>query len=125
MTEIDQAVSIEVTQADRDLLIHIIAPDIDTLEQINAGQAFTLEVQRIAEHRLKAARYWYRQGKDDGADAEVAQIVAFIWEWQAEARKRFPEGTYQKSDLVAAVVATCQLLQLAIERGEYKETSGE
>lgn len=99
--------SIEVTRADWDLLIHIIAPDIDTLEQINAGQAFALEVQWIAEHRLKAARYWYRQGKDDGADAEVAQIVTGL---------RGLSG-----------VPDSAMLADWIERGEYKpeETSGE
>jgi len=73
----DLAASTNVTQADRNLLIAIIAPDIDTLEQINLGNAFTYEIMLIAAHRQSAADYWYRQGKDDGIEHERAKIVAY------------------------------------------------
>ena len=74
----DLAASTSVTQADRNLLIAIIAPDIDTLEQINLGNAFAYEIMLIAAHRQSAAHYLYRQGKDDGVEAERAAIVAWL-----------------------------------------------
>jgi hypothetical protein len=74
----DLAASTNATQADRNLLIAIIAPDLDTLEQINLGSAFTYEIMLIAAHRQSAADYWYRQGKDDGVQCERDKIVAWL-----------------------------------------------
>ena len=77
----DLAASTNVTQADRNLLIAIIAPDIDTLEQINLGNTFTYETMLIAAHRQSAADYWYRQGKDDAWEAAAAEERAKIVAW--------------------------------------------
>ena len=74
----DLAASTSATQADRNLLIAIIAADIDTLEQINLGNAFTYEIMLIAAHRQSAADYWYRQGKDDAWEAAAAEERAKI-----------------------------------------------
>ena len=86
----DLAASTNVTQADRNLLIAIIAPDIDTLEQINLGNAFTYEIMLIAAHRQSAADYWYRQGKDDGIEHERAKIVAWL---RRPEQSRWPAST--------------------------------
>jgi hypothetical protein len=74
----DLAASTNPTQADRNLLIAIIAPDLDTLEKINLGNAFTYEIMLIAAHRQSAADYWYRQGKDDGVQMERQNIVGWL-----------------------------------------------
>jgi hypothetical protein len=76
----DLAASTNPTQADRNLLIAIIAPDLDTLEKINLGNAFTYEIMLIAAHRQSAADYWYRQGEDDGVQMERQNIVGWLRE---------------------------------------------
>ena len=45
---------IEVTQADRELLIELISFDSETIDAILAGNAFTWEVEQIARHRIAA-----------------------------------------------------------------------
>lgn len=102
----DLAASTNVTQADKNLLIAIIAPDLDTLEQINCGNAFTYETMMIAAHRQSAADYWYRQGKDDGVEAERAAIVAWL---RSDKIVLSMDGS--KEDIVAS----------AIEAGEHMQ----
>lgn len=45
---------VEVTQADRELLIELISFDSETIDAILAGNAFTWEVEQIARHRIAA-----------------------------------------------------------------------
>lgn len=101
MTEIDRAMSIEVTQADRDAAAHIyehLFPKYDLrainirLGNIDDGHV----VQTLARHRQQAVA------------AEVAQMVTWL---------RGDTGSAWSRDVIKAA--------LAIERGEYKETGGE
>lgn len=45
---------VEVTKADRELLIKLMGYDSETIDAILAGNAFTWEVEQIARHRIAA-----------------------------------------------------------------------
>ena len=72
------------TQADRDLFITITQQDDYTADSINAGLAFTGEIELIALYRqnaeLRAKEYWYRQGKDDQHQTATDRIEALTAE---------------------------------------------
>jgi len=88
---------VEVTQADRDLLKCILMPDYDMDRKIDAGLAYTDEVEWIAKHRIaerercaeklravadsdhkrgcQGREYTCTCGFDDERDAAIAQAI--------------------------------------------------
>lgn len=97
MTEIEQAVSIEVTQADREAA---------NKAQLNAIMRVGSMHEAFAHHRQQAVA------------AEVAQIVAWLRE-QASWHDKYDDGLSGFDRIAQAHRESIE----AIERGEYKETS--
>ena len=61
---------VEVTQADRELLIELISFDSETIDAILAGNAFTWEVEQIARHRIAAL--------EEARGDQVARVVEWL-----------------------------------------------
>ena len=69
--------AVEVTQADRELLIAIIDYASDTIDAILAGNAYTWEVEQIARHRIAHQQDIAAQREDASRQAlEAAATVA-------------------------------------------------
>jgi hypothetical protein len=75
--ELETGPMAEVTEADRNLFIHLTSADDETASRIRRGLIYTWEVRQIARHR----QYGYDQGYYDGRQAdgaeERAKIVAY------------------------------------------------
>lgn len=75
---------VEVTKADRELLIKLMGYDSETIDAILAGNAFTWEVEQIARHRIAALEEAAKvaDSHDTGdmtrEDQEASRIAAAI-----------------------------------------------
>ena len=108
---------VEVTQADRELLIELISFDSETIDAILAGNAFTWEVEQIARHRIAAL--------EEARGDQVARVVEWLrddadqTEIEAGHIVKNSSGNPRKNAAEwAMLVAMKRGLADAIERGE-------
>jgi hypothetical protein len=76
--ELETGPMAEVTEADRNLFIHLTSADDETASRIRRGLIYTWEVRQIARHRLEERAKivaWLRSQDGHGYDAMRADCI--------------------------------------------------